>query len=318
MSKITKVRNKNFTINIIMYHYVREIQKSNYPNLKGLEFNDFKKQINYFCKNFNILSKSDLIEIIQTKKIPKKSSIFLTFDDGYIDHYQYVFPYLSEKKITASFYPPTKTIENKIVLDVNKIHFILEKEQNRKLILKEIDNYLLKEKLKPLSELNLSRINLKHRYDDRNTFLIKKLLQFFFPEKLREKIINYLFTKILNKDINEFSKELYMNKKQIKEMYNGKMDFGSHGVYHYWWQLLKKKEQEKEIINSRKFFENLGFNTNNFSVCFPYGSHNNDTISLLKKHNIKFALTTKVGGINKANLKNNFTFPRYDTNDISP
>ena len=100
-------------------------------------------------------------------------------------------------------------------------------------------------------------------------------------------------------------------------MYREKMDFGSHGVYHYWWQLLKKKEQEKEIINSRKFFENLGFNTNNFSVCFPYGSHNNDTISLLKRHNIKFALTTKVGEINKTNLKNNFTFPRYDTNDIS-
>ena len=26
-----------------MYHYVREIKKSNYPNLCGLEFNDFKK-----------------------------------------------------------------------------------------------------------------------------------------------------------------------------------------------------------------------------------------------------------------------------------
>ena len=300
-----------------MYHYVREIKKSKHPNLKGLEFIDFKKQIDFFCKNFNILSKSDLIGIIHTKKIPKKPSIFLTFDDGYIDHYKYVFPYLGKKKITASFYPSTKAIENKIILDINKIHFILEKEQNRKLILKEIDNYLLKEKLKPLSEQNLSRINLKHRYDDRDIVLIKHLLQFFLPEKIREKIINFLFAKILNKDVNEFSKELYMNEKQIKEMYVEKMDFGSHGVYHYRWQLLKKKEQENEIINSRRFFENLGFNTENFSVCFPYGSHNAYTISLLKKYNIKFALTTKIGGVNKTNLKNNFTFPRYDTNDIS-
>ena len=72
---------------------------------------------------------------LQAKKIPKKPSIFLTFDNGYIDHYKYVFPCLSKKKITASFYPSTKAIENKIVLDINKIHFILEKEQNRKLIL---------------------------------------------------------------------------------------------------------------------------------------------------------------------------------------
>ena len=37
-----------------MYHYVREIKKSKNPNLKGLEFNDFKKQIKYFLKNYNI------------------------------------------------------------------------------------------------------------------------------------------------------------------------------------------------------------------------------------------------------------------------
>ena len=56
----------------------------------------------------------------------------LTFDDGFIDHYKYVFPHLLEKKIKACFYPPIQVIKNKTVLDVNKIHFILEKEQNRK------------------------------------------------------------------------------------------------------------------------------------------------------------------------------------------
>ena len=55
-----------------MYHYVREIKKSKYSNLKGLEFNNFKKQINFFIKNFNILTNDDFIEIIKTKKIPKR------------------------------------------------------------------------------------------------------------------------------------------------------------------------------------------------------------------------------------------------------
>ena len=313
---MSKIKIKNSTINIVMYHYVREIKNSRYPNLKGLEFKDFKKQIDFFCNNFNVLSNDDFVEIIQTKKIPTKPSIFLTFDDGYIDHYKYVFPYLKKKKITANFYPPKKVIENKTVLDVNKIHFILEKEQNRKKILNEINNFLSKKKLKPIQNKGIKKINLKSRYDDRETILIKRLLQFYLPKNLREKITNFLFNKILNINLNEFSKILYMNKDQIKTMYKENMNFGSHGDCHYWWQFLKKEDQEKEIKNSINFFKNLGFDTNSISVCFPYGSYNRDTINLLKKYNIDFGLTTNVGAINNKNIFNYLTYPRYDTNDF--
>ena len=33
---------KEYSINVIMYHYVREIKNSKYPNLKGLEYKNFK------------------------------------------------------------------------------------------------------------------------------------------------------------------------------------------------------------------------------------------------------------------------------------
>lgn len=88
-----------------MYHYVREIKKSKFPNLKGLEFKDFKRQINFFSNNFNILSNNDFVEILKSKKIPKKKSILLTFDDGYIDHWKFVFPYLKKKKNFRMFLP---------------------------------------------------------------------------------------------------------------------------------------------------------------------------------------------------------------------
>ena len=67
------ITTKNYNVYLVMYHYVREIKKSKYPNIKGLEFEDFKKQINYFLNNFNILSNDDFTEIIKTKKIPKKN-----------------------------------------------------------------------------------------------------------------------------------------------------------------------------------------------------------------------------------------------------
>ena len=91
------------------------------------------------------------------KKLPKKKSILLTFDDGYIDHWKYVFPYLKEKKITGNFYPPTQAIKNKKVLNVNKVRFILAKERNRKKIL----NYIFKLVSK---YINFARIWPQARY----------------------------------------------------------------------------------------------------------------------------------------------------------
>ena len=114
------IKTKDSNIYIVMYHYVREIKNSKFPNIKGLEFSNFKKQINYFIKNFNIISNADLIEILETKKIPKKKSILLTFDDGYKDHWEYVFPYLLKKKIPGCFYPPVQVIKKKKFLMLTK------------------------------------------------------------------------------------------------------------------------------------------------------------------------------------------------------
>ena len=56
------------SLNIVAYHYVREIKKSKYPKINSIEFSLFKKQIKYFKKKFNILSLEDTIEIINKKK----------------------------------------------------------------------------------------------------------------------------------------------------------------------------------------------------------------------------------------------------------
>tara|TARA_A100001011_G_C14259721_1_gene821799 strand:- start:829 stop:1737 length:909 start_codon:yes stop_codon:yes gene_type:complete len=299
-----------------MYHYVREIKKSKFQNLKGLEFKDFKKQINFFIKHFNIISHNDLVEILQTKKIPKKKSILLTFDDGYIDHWKYVFPYLREKRITGNFYPPVQVIKNNKVLDVNKIHFILEKELDRKKILKSIFKYTNKYLNKDEYSLNLNKIETKNRYDDKETVIIKRLLQTHLPLKIREKITNKLFNEIVSHSEESFSKKLYMDTKNIKEMFSNKMSFGSHGNNHYWWENLSNHDQERELKTSINFFKSIKVYDSNFSVCYPYGSYNLNTIKMIKKNNIKFALTTKVGSLNKKNIRYNFELPRHDTNDF--
>ena len=39
-------------LTIVMYHRIGLIKKSNYPLIKGLEFDEFKMQLNYLEKNY--------------------------------------------------------------------------------------------------------------------------------------------------------------------------------------------------------------------------------------------------------------------------
>lgn len=306
----------NNNIYIVMFHYVRNIKKSKYPNLKGLEFADFKRQIFFFKKKFNLLSNSQFIEILNSRKIPKKKSILLTFDDGYRDHFEYVFPFLKKQNLSAVFYPPIMCIKNKFVLDVNKIHFILEKELNRDKILNLIFYYVKKILNKDQQQMKIDKINLLCRYDDKKTVLIKRLLQYHLPLPCRRKIVDKIFQQIVNFSEIEFSKILYMDKNNLQELYKNNFSIGSHGYNHYWWEKINKHEQENEIRRSISYFKKLKIFDKNFSVCYPYGSYNLQTLNLLRKYKIKFALTTKVGSVSKMNIKNIYELPRIDTNDF--
>ena len=108
-----------------MYHYVRDLRNSRFPEIKGLDINLFKEQIGYLEKNYHFVTAEQVIDAFKAKeKLPAKA-VLLTFDDAYIDHFTYVFPILKHHHIQGCFYPPVKAITEHSVLDVNKIHFIL-------------------------------------------------------------------------------------------------------------------------------------------------------------------------------------------------
>lgn len=305
---------KEHSLNFVTYHYVRPVKKSLQPNLAALEFDEFKRQVDYFCNNFEVIAGDNLLEIINKKIITKKPKIILTFDDGYIDHYKYVFPYLRKKNISGYFYPPKKVIENKTVLDVNKIQFFLEKEQNRDKILKEIDNILLKKKNIQISDLDISSINLNSDYDNEKTVLIKKILQYFLPPDEKKIIIDELFGKITGENSALLAKKLYMNTGHVQEMNSEKMVFGCHGDNHVWLEFLSKENQKKEILDGINFLKKINIDVKNISVCYPYGSYNDDSLEILKELKISFALTSKNGNVNSNNIANKFEYLRFDTN----
>ena len=303
---------------IIMYHYVRPIKLSSFPSIKGLELEGFRRQIEFFQKKFNFISMNKLLDCIyKNEKLPQ-NSILLTFDDGFKDHYQYVFPLLKKLDIPGAFFPPALPIVENRILDVHKIHFILASTSNHQLIVKEIFDLIKQfsndhELQKP--EDYFSQLAIPNRFDSKETIFIKRILQRNLPLTLRNEITNLLFKKFVKRSENEFSSQLYMNFDEIHEMCENNMYFGSHTYSHQWLSYLSPDELEKEIQLSLKFCNDIGSDTNNLVMCYPYGNYDENVISKLMKSNFKAGLTTNVGDSIISN-KNIFSLERYDTNDF--
>ena len=52
------------TLSIVMYHYVRDLKNSRYPEIKGFDISEFKPQIEFFKANYNIITMVQLISAI--------------------------------------------------------------------------------------------------------------------------------------------------------------------------------------------------------------------------------------------------------------
>lgn len=303
-------------INIIMYHYVREIKKSQYPNIKGLELEGFKRQLDYLEKNYTIISACDFIANIKGEIALPDNACLLTFDDGYKDHYKYVLPELKKRKISGCFFPPARPIIDKYFLDVNAIQFIIACCDDVKKLIndlkKECSNFNITSK--ELNHLSTSIIN-DDRYDSDEIAFFKRILQRELPLDIRNNITRNLFERYVNKTEEIFCKELYMSINEVKELISEGMYVGSHTYNHYWLNSIDKQDQEIEIDKSLGFLSSIGSKTTDWIMCYPYGSYNADTLTILKEKNCIAGLTTKAGHAN-FQTEDALELSRFDTNDF--
>lgn len=310
--------NKNNSCTVIMYHYVRDLAHSRYPRIKGLDLSFFVEQIEYLEKHYHFVTIETIIDsMAQQVPLPPKS-VLLTFDDGYIDHFNHVFPILNKKKIQGCFYIPVKTTCENIVLDVNKIHHIIANTKDISLLTNDLLAKLDENRTTYNLDSNahyLQKRSKPGRLDPAEVMFIKKMLQVELPEQLRNEITDFLFTKYVSSDEKSFSRDLYMNEEQIECMQRNGMHIGGHGDKHYWLGSLNKEAQRYEIQQSKSFIQRIGGSLDYWTFCYPYGDFNQDTLDILGEEDCKLALTVQAELLN-TQLHTPLQIPRLDTNYI--
>ena len=87
-----------------MYHYVRPLRNSRFSKIKGLDLKNFKNQLEYLEKNYEVITHKDVIDALNDNKQLPKNSVWLTFDDGYKDHINFVLPLLEKFGYCGTFF----------------------------------------------------------------------------------------------------------------------------------------------------------------------------------------------------------------------
>lgn len=305
-------------LTIVMYHYVRDIEHSRYPDIKGRRISEFRAQLDFLAAQYSIVTAEHVFAAAKgLSDLPPKAA-WLTFDDGYLDHYATVFPLLHDRGWQGSFFPPARSIVARELLDVNKIHFVLAAQRNVGSLIDAIEAFVNERQgqsgIQPF-QWYWKTIDKDDRHDSAEVIFVKRMLQRALPEELRTELSDDLFAKNVSVDQAAFCNELYMTTDQLKVMRQCGMCIGSHGGKHYWLDQLAPEDQAADIDRSLSFLASLGVPLVDWIMCYPYGAYNADTIRLLRARGCAVGVTTKVA---TADLSRDdpLELPRLDTNDL--
>lgn len=285
-------------MNIYMFHYVTE--NFNYYHFDKTQF---EKVVKYLSENKNIISLKKLKELSESKQVLDDNYVILTFDDGTIDHYNYVYPILKKYNVPGVFFICSNIFENK-VLDIHFIHKMLSITSAEN-IYSDINKYLLEQNI----HIDEDSIIKNKEYSWKEKY-IKQLLQTVLPKEHRTMLIQKLSEKY---SISIKSDDYYISLKNMLEMKNNGMEFGCHTDSHQRLEFLSMKEQRDEIEKNKMllYSNNILSNNDVLSIAYPFGSYNANTIKVLNNLNFDFAFTTKESNVTNINK---YEIPRYDCN----
>jgi len=306
-------------LTFVMYHYVRDLKRSRYPEIKGLTTEEFSGQLGWLSQRYRFLTWRELVALRKGElaEAPANAAV-LTFDDGYIDHFHTVFPMLHQAGIQGLFFAPVKAILERRVLDVNKIHFILSSVPDKGELIAGLKDAIASRRTDyglATFEEYWAEYGKPSRFDVAEVMFVKRLLQRALPQPVRAKVLDEIFHRFVGVDEATLANELYLTIDQLRMMVRCGMYVGSHGYEHSWMDTLSPAEQDFEIERSLEFLRTVGAPTEDWVMCYPYGATSDSLVALLARRQCALALTTRVG--HAADLRSDpYRLPRMDANDF--
>jgi peptidoglycan/xylan/chitin deacetylase (PgdA/CDA1 family) len=305
-------------LTIVMYHYVRDLEGSPYPHLKALRTADFDGQLEYVLRHYTPCSAADIVAASRGLGSLPRNACHLSFDDGFFDHFETVFPRLNARGIPASFYPPARAVLERAILDVHRVQFVLAAVEDPSGLAAEVLELVRPWRAEvdlPSDQELFETHGRPNRWDPAEVIFVKRALQRGLPEPVRSAVAAQLFQRHVTGDEAAFAGRLYVDLGQLRTMAGHGFEIGGHGDAHRWLEGASPEEQAEEIERTASFLAAVrGAPPRDWAMAYPFGSYDGVTLSLLEEAGCALGLTTRVG------LVEDLTAPlelnRLDTNDL--
>lgn len=279
----------------VMYHYVRDAERTPYRGIKGCREADFLAQVKHLNSTSRPLRLEEAKQMVSDRATLNKDLFALTFDDGLKEHALFVTDVLSDMGIPGYFFIPSRPLIDGVVLPVHKNHFLLSQ-----LSIKEYTAKVKKETIKLGIQLSWdeSPIELKrtYRWDNYPTALLKFALNYKLNVSERELILDSIFKDVFGNQA-EFARELYVSEDDMRNMKSAGMIIGGHSHSHNVLTSLSDDEITKEIDTNFDFLEGILGKSAFWTFSYPFGkptTYNDHVISELNRRGVAVAFNTIV------------------------
>ncbi len=101
----------NFEVPVLMYHNVAPAKDASSLNVTP---ETFERQMEFLkLHRYNVVPLADLFEMLKAKKKIPSKTVAITFDDGFLDNFQYAFPVLRKMDFPATIFMITRNLNEK-------------------------------------------------------------------------------------------------------------------------------------------------------------------------------------------------------------
>jgi peptidoglycan/xylan/chitin deacetylase (PgdA/CDA1 family) len=268
---------------VLNYHRIGNASESRYdPGVFSANAEEFDWQIDYLKRHFYLTTLDEAVSMV-SGKVPFRSSVLITFDDGYVDNYSCAFPILRSHNVQGVFFLSTSFVGTNHIPWWDVIAHILRGSP------KQVVRLTYPEEI----EFNLKPENMAE--------VVMKTLQLYKrPSTLGERFISALETACESPAPTPGVERFFLSWEEAAEMQKSGMAFGSNTHTHEILSKLSVERQFEEVRHSRKLLE-MRLDRPMEVLAYPVGGRNTftqETVEVLKQAGYKAAFSF-YGGFNR-------------------
>jgi peptidoglycan/xylan/chitin deacetylase (PgdA/CDA1 family) len=299
----------------VMYHYVRDSAATPFPLIRSLEPALFARQLDWLQEHYAIVGLAALERAFASEASLPPNAALLTFDDGFVDHYDAVFPELRRRGLTGVFFVSGSTCgPDPRLLAVHKTQFLLAR-----LGAQPFADAVLAECGSAHARLShAATVFGRDRWEAADEQMVKRLINYELPFDEAEHVLEGLFTRHIGPS-DAFARALYLDERLVREMASGGMVFGYHTRTHRMLSRLSVADQQSELASGVSWLQQLTGQTR-VPFCYPWGgrqTYTADTVRILGECGYSLAFNTVRRRLSLTRDQR-FELPRFDTRDLPP